>query len=368
MPTRGGSRVDGPVAERVEWIEDGERFEAIGPAWEDLAERDHSPFAGPKWYGAWWRAFGAGRRLAVCALWRDAELAGVLPLVARRGRLEAMANDHTPVLRAAARDAEALSSLTRAAVEASPGLLDLHPVAAPESRLALEQASAEGRLVLAEPSLVSPIVDVQGEFAAYREPRKGEWREMERRRRKLLREHDVNLSVVARPEHLERELTELFAVEASGWKGHEGTAIAADPSTDRFYRELAEAFGRADELRLSRLEVDGRLVAGDLALVRHGRYLLLKTGYEESLRRLGVGLTLRLGVVERCFELGLDHEFLGDDAGYKQLFATSAREHVRLRIYRRRPVALTRWTYRRAARPLLKRSYYALRRRRGASR
>ena len=355
------------MSERLEWIEDGERFEAIVAAWEDLVKDDSSPFAGPRWYVPWWRAFAAGRRLALCALWRDGELAGVLPLARARDRLEAMANEHTPVLRAAARDEEALASLTRAALYASAGLLELDPAAAEEAALPLALASAGGRLALVEPSHSSPIVEVNGDFASYREPRKSVWREAERRKRKLLREHEVKLDLVAPSRLLDRDLTEMFAVERSGWKGREGTAISSSPLTYRFYREMADAFHRSDELRLSRLEVDGRLAAADLALVRGGRYFLLKTGYEESLRRMGPGLTLRLAVVERCFALGLEHEFLGDDANYKQLFATSARKHLLLRLYRRRPVAVTRWTYRRAARPLLKRTYHALQRRRGAT-
>lgn len=349
------------MAEWIEWIEEGARFEAIGPAWDDLAGLDLTPFAGPRWYGPWWKAFGDGRRLATCALWRDDRLAGVLPLLAWRGRLEAMANEHTPRFGPAARDPKALATLIRAAVAAAPGILELHPLAGEDAAIALDEASAGGRRALVEQRHTSPIVEATGDFAEYRAPRKSAWRELERRGRKLQREHDVRLDLVVRPEHLEHELSGFLALEGSGWKGREGTAIASSSPTDRFYREMADAFHGSGELRLSRLHVDGRLAAADLALVRGGRYFLLKTGYDESLRRVGPGLTLRRAVVERCFDLGLDHEFLGAAMDYKRLFATSSREHLLLRLYRRRPLAATRWAYRRAARPALKRAYRTLR-------
>lgn len=350
------------MAERVEWIEDGGRFDAISPAWDDLSNHDPSPFAGPRWYGPWWRAFGNGRRLALCALWRDDRLVGVLPLLAARGRLEAMANEHTPRLRPAARDPEALTALIRAAVDASAGVLELHPLAEEEAMLALREAEAPRRLVLVERGHTSPIVEVTGDFADYRTARQGAWRDVERRRRKLQRECDVRFDLAVAPDDVDRDMDAALVVEGSGWKGREGTAIGSSRVTARFYREVARAFHESGELRFSRLHIDGRLAAVDLALTRGDRYFLLKTGYDESFRRVGPGLVLRLAVVERCFEMGLHHEFLGEEANYKRLFATGARDHLVLRLYRRRPLAATRWVYRRSARPLLKRAFRAFRR------
>jgi hypothetical protein len=43
--------------------------------------------------------------------------------------------------------------------------------------------------MLAEEWQSSPVTDTSGDFAAYRDRMKGGWREIERRRRKLQREH-----------------------------------------------------------------------------------------------------------------------------------------------------------------------------------
>ena len=72
--------------------------------------------------------------------------------------------------------------------------------------------------------------------------------------------------------------------------------------------------------------LDGHWAAFDLCLLYGDRLYLLKTGYDERFRRLAPGLVMRLSIVERCFELGIDaHELLGDEAEWKRKFATGER-------------------------------------------
>jgi CelD/BcsL family acetyltransferase involved in cellulose biosynthesis len=109
-------------------------------------------------------------------------------------------------------------------------------------------------------------------------------------------------------------------------------------------------------LRFSALRLDGRLVAFDLAILSRQRYFLLKTAYDESVRRFAPGLWLRREVIERCFELGLEaHEFLGEDMPWKRVFATETRAHVTYRAFDRGPLGITRYVYRAKLRPTVKR-------------
>jgi CelD/BcsL family acetyltransferase involved in cellulose biosynthesis len=267
---------------------------------------------------------------------------------------------HTPVFRPLARDDGARAAVVAAAVRAADGgelsveaLADGDPALVDLGRA----ARARRHLVVVDAQHVSPIVDTGGEFEAYRGKMKGQWRELERRRRKMHREHDVRYELLRSPEDLDRELDRGLAVEASGWKGAAGTAIASSPDTLAFYRAVAHGFHRMGRLRLSELWLDGRVVAFDLSLLHRGRLHLLKTGYDESVRTLAPGLVLRLAVVERCFELGLEaHELLGDDMPWKRLFATSERCHRRLAAYGLRPVPLVRYAERRGM-PALRRLY-----------
>jgi CelD/BcsL family acetyltransferase involved in cellulose biosynthesis len=348
------------MEDRIEWVTDTARFAALRGAWDALAARDTLPFSRHAWFDAFARGFGGGRRLAVGVLWRGGEPVAMLPLWRRARRVEALANAlHTPVFRIPARDTRALAAAATAAVEAAEGELAVEALAEGDDELpALERAAAaRRRFVVVESQHVSPIVDTAGTFEDYRRGMKVHWRELERRRRKMHREHDVRYELVYSPDNLEPALARGLAVEASGWKGAAGTAIVSSPDTHGFYGAVARGFHRSGALRLSELWLDGRVVAFDLSLLHAGRLHLLKTGYDESLRSLSPGLVLRRAVIERCFELRLDaHELLGDDMPWKRLFATSERRHHRLTAYGRRPVPLARYAHRRGM-PALRRFY-----------
>ena len=168
----------------------------------------------------------------------------------------------------------------------------------------------------------------------------------------------AELSIVSDPADLNSELARGFAVEASGWKGESGTAILSDERTMTFYREIAHGFAARGELRLSHIVLDGHWAAFDLCLLYRDRLYLLKTGYDERFRKLAPGLVMRLSIIERCFELGIDaHELLGDEAEWKRKFATDERAHVGFHAYERGLRGSMSYTYRATARPLLKRAY-----------
>ncbi len=350
---------------REEWITDPGRLAEIAREWDLLAEWDPAPFSRHAWLEPWWRAFGAGRELRICTVWDGSELTAALPLCGDGPRrLVGTSNAHSPTYRPLARDAAARASLAAALVCGGEGLvLRGVPAEEPDTRDLLDGVAASGARTVLEPDFVSPITDTSGSFESYRAELKPRWRELERRRRKMVREHAVETSAAADPADLERELAEGFGLEAAGWKGRERTAVLSAPDTTSFYREMTRAFHDRGELRLSSLRIDGRLVAFDLALLDRGRYFLLKTAFDESLRTLAPGLVLRRAVVERCFELGLDaHEFLGTDMEWKRLFATSDREHFVWRAYPRGVMGTAHYLYRRRARPRLRSAYRRVRR------
>jgi CelD/BcsL family acetyltransferase involved in cellulose biosynthesis len=349
---------------RIEWVADRARLAELSDPWERLAGPAATPFDLPAWFGAWWDAFAAGRRLHVAALWDGDELAGVLPLCARGRKLEALANDHTPLFRPLARDPAALAALARVAADDDTAETTIPVVPTEDAAVeALEAAGRAGGWVDVTPAHTSPIVDVDGDFPRYRDLVKPRWgAPLERFRRKMSRDHDARFELVTVPEDLDGALRQGFEVEGSGWKGRAGTAILSAPETTAFYGAIAMAFAARGELALSWISLDGRMVAFDLCLLRAGRLYLLKTGFDESARRLAPGLVLRLAVVERCFERGLEaHELLGDVAEWKSKFATSERRHVDVRRFRRSPAGAARRTYSAHLRPALGRAYRRLR-------
>ena len=158
---------------------------------------------------------------------------------------------------------------------------------------------------------------------------------------------------------LDAELASGFAVEASGWKGENGTAIVSDERTLTFYREIARSFTERDPAAPVARRASTASGRRSICACSYGeRLYLLKTGYDERFRRLAPGLVMRLSIVERCFELGLQaHELLGDESEWKRKFATEERSHVGFHAYQRGLRGSLSYRYRATARPLLKRAY-----------
>lgn len=345
---------DSRLPMRAEWITDAARFMEIRTSWQALAWGAETPFCDHDWYACWWRAFGGGSELEICIVWDGERLVAAAPLH-RRGGLAALANDHTPVFRLLADDAQSLGMLVDAIVDRRPPWLKFFAVPVGGRCLSEAVDARHGRIAYLEPTHRSPIVDTTGDLESWQATRTGDMRDLWRRRRKLMREHDVEFRFVEQHGlEFDSQLDLAFDIEASGWKGQKGTAIRSSPGTERFYRELAHVYQIGGELRLAWLMIDGEAAAFSLCLERHNRLFLVKTGYRESVRSLGPGLILNLLVTERCFETEVAaYELLGADDPWKQLLATDFREHATFWSFRRRPLPLARYALRRFVRPLL---------------
>jgi len=336
------------MSDRIEWVRDEERLAVLAAAWDALAG-DADPFMTHAWLSSWRSAFSAPGSARVCLAWRGEQLVGGLPLVQSANGLAAMANDQTPSFRPLGVDGRALTAVCSAALAAGGGVLVLpmlrrdHP---------LVNGRQRGWRSLFTPHTTSPVIDTIGTFAQWRDETRPRWRTpIERLARKMRRDHEAQVRLVAAPEDLVGTIDAGLALEAAGWKGRGGTAIASAPATAAFYRGLAGAFAARDELRVSSITLDDELVAFALCLLHGNRLWQLKIAFDERHRKLAPGLVLHLEAVERCFELGLRaYELLGDRAEWKDKFATSQREYVVWTGYARAPRPSGRYLARRGGR------------------
>lgn len=339
------------MARQVRWITDPAELPGLAGPWDTLAARDPTPFSLHAWYSAWWDGYGAGRELRLGTVWEGAELAALLPLCERDGRLEALANEESCVVRPLAGDAEALRVLAEAALRERYDLLEVRRLPEGDEGIAALAAAARtaGRLSLVEPDITSPIVETSGTLEEYRAATRSKWhKNLRRLYRKLQRDHDAQLQLVQAPAALDTDLTEGFEVESSGWKRAAGSAVLSRPENETYYRSLARRFHDRGELRMSSISVDGRMIAWDFGILHANRLYSPKSGYLEEFRQLAPGLVLELATIERCFELGIAaHELLGADDEYKLRFSNGERRHRYFRAYPRRPVPATRYAWRR---------------------
>ena len=329
-------------------------------AWDVISARFPSPFVTHGWLEAWWRAYGEGDPAVVALEGSGGRLrAAALMRTAPLGGLVAAANDHSGDWDAVAEDEAARAELWTGIAGLGVRYLRLSHVRADSPSLAAARSALaeRGYRLHATPGNRSPYLALPDDPDALMAGRSRNMRsQVGRRRRQLEKEGALELRVVRGGDTLDRDLDAFFAVEASGWKAREGTAILEEPGAEPLYREFAHAMADRGLLRVYLLEVGGRVVAGDLGCAIGETGFLVKTGFDESWSRLSPGLVLRAEVLRACIEEGLrGYDFLGPDDDYKVRWTDEVRPRLTLRAFRG-PAALPAAGWHGRVRPALKRA------------
>jgi CelD/BcsL family acetyltransferase involved in cellulose biosynthesis len=134
-------------------------------------------------------------------------------------------------------------------------------------------------------------------------------------------------------------LEEFFRMEASGWKGRRGTAALSNPHVHRCYCDYATSAAELGTLRLFFLKLNGKTIAGRIA-VEHGKRLWeLKIAYDEAYSKCMPGIILTHETLRYAIERGLEaHEFLGEAEAWERHWPCEEDEYVSMRVY---PFSLT---------------------------
>jgi CelD/BcsL family acetyltransferase involved in cellulose biosynthesis len=115
------------------------------------------------------------------------------------------------------------------------------------------------------------------------------FRELGRKRRKLEGELG-GVSIVERAGDAEA-VEEFLALEAAGWKGDEGTALADGPGAE-FFRAICSRFAESGRLQMLAMRAGDRTVAIQCALIAGEGVFCFKIAYDESLRKFSPGTQL----------------------------------------------------------------------------
>ncbi len=353
-----GSRVDPRAAARgkalaeqghlrVDEVQGLGEFCALEQEWDAClaAGPVDQPYLRHGFIRAWLEAFRPAGPLRVLVA-RDAggRAVGMAPLLERRRAgltvLASPANDHSCRVewvlgREPARAVEALWAYLRDRLRWDVLVLRDVPRDGPTSTVLAGLAARDRYPVGRWPSLSSPFL------ALGREPREGQvtakfLANLRRRMRRLQERGAVSYRRVDCGEAEVGAFLEGFlALEAAGWKGRSGTAIARDPRLVSFYRGVAAAAARQGWLSLRALELEGRPVAMHFALTHRGTYSLPKPAYDEALAHCSPGQLLLREVLAECETRGLaELDFLGPDMAWKREWAPTLRQHDWLHLYR----------------------------------
>ena len=160
---------------------------------------------------------------------------------------------------------------------------------------------------------------------------------LRRRRRRLAEQGETRYVLLdgKDQEALDVALADFFAIEASGWKGQGGTAIAQRPELVGFYTQIARDAAKRGALALGFLEHQGVRIAAHLSLVHNAKHYLVKLGYDESFHEYSPGQQLTSEAIRDSCDRGLsEFDFLGPDMEWKRDWEPALRTHSWLTIFR----------------------------------
>jgi CelD/BcsL family acetyltransferase involved in cellulose biosynthesis len=322
----------------VDWfvVEDAAGLARLEPEWRHLAATVSEPviFAAPEWGLAWWRHFGAGRRLHLAGARRDGRLVALAPLcTTARGGLrirEFLGSEEADVgtLLLAPGEEALAPALARFVVAGKWDLLDLWCV--PEGSLtarALQAALAAAGGVGHETTTltVNPVLDVRPEEWAAGASR-SMLKDLARQQRVLGRQGKLEVVFPADAGEVEAGLEDLRAFHQARWSGQGELSRLQLPGYWGWVRGIALEALRHGWLYLPRLVLDGRLLATGLYFL-YGRRLFYWMGaHDHDFARHSPNMLLTLAMIEHLRVTGAADvlDFGRGDEWYKLRWTQSA--------------------------------------------
>ena len=301
--------------------------------WRESETQD--PFTRPDWVAAHVDSFEDQSRLFLACAGQSDSLLAVVPLIYRvesfHGlpvrRLRAAANAHTfrvnPLCHSSA-DPRLLADAILSSIDKTVAwdVLELPSVPAPGFGEYLEHAAQNRGMATLSADVAGSMFIALDHSASTDEP----WlAALSGGMRSKLRKHLRLTQSVLGPVRLERtraanskQLDVFYRIEASGWKGRSGTAIASHRKTRHFYDSIASAFSRTDSFYLDLLWAAEKPVAGSFSVKYRDIFLPLKWSYDEEYERFTPGNLLVAELLRAAWQDGCRVFDISPAAEYKK--------------------------------------------------
>lgn len=307
-----------------------EIVEHLAPRWEKLCEETSSlPFFRPEWIAAYLKAFEADSQVVLMTASASNKLVAVLPLIRKRAwfagvpvwKLVGAANIHSTqfdIVRTGCDAGEAAIPAFWNLLKRIPGwnMLELPLLSRDGAGLKLiKLASKEGCRTMSVRFSESPVLsmkkDEKGQLTWLHDTSRHFRHELRRCARILTREMGEEPRLVRRTNPDQQALEQFYELEASGWKGREGSAIKCAPQTRDFYNQISQVASARGYFCLHSLEVNKRMLAGAFSVQSADCLYPLKIAYDESLRRGGPGQVMFDRILDECAQRGITRLFFG---------------------------------------------------------
>jgi len=99
-------------------------------------------------------------------------------------------------------------------------------------------------------------------------------------------------------------IDKFLALEAKGWKGQRGTALAVEQKMAICLSQALTAFADQNSLKFWSLTLDGKTIASLFAFITNGHVSLAKIAYDESYAKFSPGVLLLLDATQNLMDGG----------------------------------------------------------------
>jgi CelD/BcsL family acetyltransferase involved in cellulose biosynthesis len=311
----------------VRVIRDARELEQIQAGWDSVAFELGSPMLNCDWARSCADVFGLGTRLEilVCGSPGTAAIAPLFRSGRISGRRELLgASELGEPMNFLYSEPSAVEPLAKALAEARYSVLLRRLPADSPIIEALKRAYRGRGFVACRPSdgFLRLALD-QSWIEPETHLNSGRRSDLRRLRKIAAKFGEITIEIAKpQPDELTPLLDEAYEVEASGWKGAEGSALARDARRGPFLRRYAAAACERGLLRLCFLRLGAQAAAVQIAIeVAHG-FWLLKIGYRDEFARCSPGTLLMRETIAYAAKSGLrSYEFLGRDEAWLHMWS-----------------------------------------------
>lgn len=334
-------------------------FEHLRPhlaPWDRLAwdAPQQIPTLLPAWADANFRhGLNPNERWMCSFAYAGQRLVGVLPVIVSshsilgvRRPLLRTSTRHSPsgdILLAADHAAEALRALLAEVARHVPDHVGLEAKAVRRNSpvWAALKGGMDGYVVHKDAPARLSFLDVTGGFDAYMKNLGKMRRNLRIGRKRLGSRGTITVELRKGPDAGADFMPDFLALEASGWKGRNGTAMLNDPASARFNTALVENFAAKRRLEWHLIRVDGRLVAAGIGLRCGSSLMLPKYAFDEDFAECMPGSLLTEEILREAFSRPeireINHMSYSDS---DRLWHMPQDEYVTLHLVRRSALAM----------------------------
>lgn len=320
--------------ERVDW----ETFVALWDR-EGAHLNWNCPFVIPPWIEAWLETLGQGIEPFLAVLREKDRIVGIAPLATgpARNRFAFLGDpdvcDYFDGVIEPGREREFFRELLGFLGAGGAGELDLGPVRS-DSAVARHLGDAARSLEFdweVASEAVSSELELPDSWEDFLSGLTG--KERHELRRKLRRFEEAGNVGFRKVESLSQVSGAIETFISLFGMNRDDKAAFMTPRMAAYFRALSGALSRAGLLRLFFLDLNGRPVASALCFDHAGVRYLYNNGYDETERRLSVGLLSKVLSLKDAIETGLSrYDFLKGAEAYKQRLGGREIELLRYRV------------------------------------